>query len=524
MELLKTLFTATAVLIGCFFFRVYGVVWINSERQARKLRRQGVKGPTRAFFSDNASEMQRIQSEVMKQKLQQEAEDSPVAHDYTSTLFPHFEQWRSQYGLVYMYRTGNKHHLYINDPALVKEVNLLMTLNLGKPTYVTETLNALLGKGILRANGQSWAQQRKIIAPEFYMDKVKGMVEIMMQSTQPMLQKWDEAIEAQGGLMADINVDADLRGLTGDVIARACFGSSYHKGKEIFSKMRTLQKAMTSQQGFLFSAVPSFGFLMTKKKREARGLESEIEHLIWETVKERKEEWSKTPSRTKDLMQLILEGAMKDAHLDKDASKKFIVDNCKNIYFAGHESTAVAASWCLMLLALHPEWQDRVRIELSDVCVNGILDSNSLLQMKEVTLVIQEAMRLYPPAAFVSREVLEETKIGHIVVPKGVLLWTLVPTLHRDVNIWGPDANEFKPERFANGVSKACKVPQAYVPFGVGPRLCLGRNFAMVQLKIVLSLIISKFRFSLSPAYRHSPAYRMIVEPGHGVQIVIHKI
>lgn len=141
----------------------------------------------------------------------------------------------------------------------------------------------------------------------------------------------------------------------------------------------------------------------------------------------------------------------------------------------------------------------------------------------QVTMVIQEALRLYPPAAFVSREALDETQIGHISVPKGVCTWTLIPTLHRDPDIWGSDANEFKPERFANGVSGACKIPQTYVPFGLGPRLCLGRNFAMVELKLVLALVVSKFTFSLSPKYRHSPAFRMIVEPGDGLHILIQR-
>lgn len=138
--------------------------------------------------------------------------------------------------------------------------------------------------------------------------------------------------------------------------------------------------------------------------------------------------------------------------------------------------------------------------------------------------MIQEVLRLYPPAAFVSREALEDTQVGDIIIPQGVCLWTLIPTIHRDYNIWGQDADEFRPERFSNGISKACKFPQAYIPFGLGPRLCLGRNFAMVQLKVLLCLIISKFDFSLSPKYRHSPAYRMIVEPEHGVHILVKKI
>jgi len=160
----------------------------------------------------------------------------------------------------------------------------------------------------------------------------------------------------------------------------------------------------------------------------------------------------------------------------------------------------------------------------ASTCIYICIVTMHIYILLQVTMVIQEALRLYPPAAFVSREALEETQLGNIVVSKGVCLWTLIPTLHRDPAVWGSDANEFKPERFTWGVSKACKCPQAYIPFGVGPRLCLGKNFAMVELKVVLSLIVSKFSFSLSPKYHHSPAYRMIVEPGDGVQILIQKI
>lgn len=104
--------------------------------------------------------------------------------------------------------------------------------------------------------------------------------------------------------------------------------------------------------------------------------------LIWEAVKER--EGSETSSSEKDLLQTILEGAINDQSLGKGSSKSFIVDNCKTIYFAGHESTAVAASWCMMLLALHPEWQSRIRTELAQACPDGLPDANSLPQLKTV--------------------------------------------------------------------------------------------------------------------------------------------
>lgn len=115
-------------------------------------------------------------------------------------------------------------------------------------------------------------------------------------------------------------------------------------------------------------------------------MEREIESLIWKVVKDREQECLETYSSEKDLLQLIMEAAMTDQSLGKDSakSKRFIVDNCKNIYFAGHESTAVAASWCLLLLAIHPEWQDRIRKEVAQVCPNGLPDVNSVMNLKTV--------------------------------------------------------------------------------------------------------------------------------------------
>ena len=121
-----------------------------------------------------------------------------------------------------------------------------------------------------------------------------------------------------------------------------------------------------------------------RKHNEISSYEKEIDSLIWKSIIERDQQES---SDKKDLLQLILEAASSDHSLDKDSCKRFIVDNCKSVYFAGHESTAVAASWCLMLLALHPEWQARIRSEIAQVCPNGTLDSNSILHLKTVYIL-----------------------------------------------------------------------------------------------------------------------------------------
>ncbi|KAK8499378.1 hypothetical protein V6N13_010588 [Hibiscus sabdariffa] len=513
MELFLVMFWLALAGAVCYLFHYYTTGWVKSRRLRKKLCMQGITGPPPSFLYGNVPEMKQIQSKANK---------TWATHDYASTLFPYLDHWRKQYGQIYTYSTGLRQHLYVSDLEILKEMNQLNTLQLGKDSYMAKALQPMLGNGIIRSNGQSWAHQRKIIAPQFFMDKVKGMVGLMVESTVPLLKKWEAIIDAKGGLVTEINVDGDLRSISADVIARACFGSSYVKGKQIFSKLRTIQTSIT-KQGFIFG-LNSSRFLPNNKKVST--LEREVELLIWETVKQRQQECLDKSLGQKDLMQLILESAMNDesAGPGKGSPQKFIIDNCKNIYFAGHETTAITASWCLMLLALHPEWQSRIQEEVAQVCTNGLPDADSISRLKTVTMVIQETMRLYPAAAFVTREALEETRIGNILVPKGVCIWTLIPTLHRDPDIWGPDANEFKPDRFINGVSKACKSPQGYIPFGLGTRLCLGKNFAMVQLKVLLALIVSKFTFSLSPSYRHSPVFRMLVEPEHGVHIQIQRI
>lgn len=139
-------------------------------------------------------------------------------------------------------------------------------------------------------------------------------------------------------------------------------------------------------------------------------------------------------------------------------------------------------------------------------------------------MVINESLRLYPPVAVVSREALKDMKFSDINVPQGVNLWTLVTALHTDPENWGPDSYKFNPDRFANGITGACKLPHLYMPFGVGPRVCLGQNLAAVELKILISLILSNFSFTLSPKYVHKPALNLVIEPGQGVNLLVKKL
>ena len=483
---------------------LYYTVWVVPQRLLAGFRRQGIGGPRPSFPYGNIADMR----EAVAAAKSAPRAGGRIVHDYRPAVLPFYEKWRKEHGPVFTYSMGNVVFLHVSRPDVVRDINLCVSLDLGKSSYLKATHEPLFGRGILKSNGEAWAHQRKIIAPEFFLDKVKGMVDLMVDSAQTLLESWEARVDKSGGTV-DIKIDDDIRAYSADVISRTCFGSSYVKGKKIFLKLRELQKAVSKPN--VLAEMTGLRFFPTKKNRQAWGLHKQVHRLILEIVKESGED--------KNLLRAILHSAS-SSKVGLREAENFIVDNCKSIYFAGYESTAVTAAWCLMLLGLHPEWQDRVRQEVLDVCGGRPLDSQSLQNMKNLTMVIQETLRLYPAGAFVSRMALQELKLGGVHIPKGVNIYIPVSTMHLDPKLWGPDAKEFNPARFSDARPQL----HSYLPFGAGARTCLGQGFATAELKILISLIISNFALKLSPLYQHSPALKLIVEPEFGVDLTLTKV
>ncbi|KAJ1264648.1 hypothetical protein BS78_08G016100 [Paspalum vaginatum] len=485
----------------------------RSENIRQKLRRQGIEGPKPTLLYGNTIEMKRIQKKLKPVQKQD-------ANDYLSTLFPHFLLWRKIYGPVFLYSTGALEILHVSDPDMVKDIGQRTPSELGKPNYLKRSRKALFGGGISLANGDEWAYHRKIIAPEFFTDKIKGMIQLIEDATVPVLESWEGILDDAGG-SSEIVVDDYLRNLSADVISRACFGSSFAKGEEIFCKLRQLQKAI-SQQDALVGLSAVWKHLLMKANREIGKLDEEVRLLILAVTKERS-----NCKGNDDLLRAIINGGTHDGRSHKSTieAEGFIIGNCKNIYFAGHETTAVTAIWCLMLLATHPEWQDCARAEALEVCHGRTrLDVDVLRHLKILTMVIQETLRLYPPAWMMMREALKDIKIGGLDIPQGTVIQVARSMLHLDTDAWGPDASQFRPDRFANGMAMACKPAHMYMPFGHGPRTCIGQNLAMTELKVVLARLLSRFAFAPSPSYQHAPVFRLTIEPGFGMPLVVTRL
>ncbi|XAR60841.1 hypothetical protein NMG60_11034365 [Bertholletia excelsa] len=465
----KALFSIALVGFLALLTRLFNELVEEPRRLRCRLSEQGINGPPRSFLNGNTPEIRKTPEAKTKGLAPGEA---PITHDCATPIFPFLEKWRNLYGQVFMFSLGKIQILHVSEPNMVREITTCTSLDLGKPSYQQEERGSLLGRGVLTSNGIVWARQRKIIAPELYLEKIKRMTNLITESAIKMVDSWTRRVELEGGV-ADIKIDQDIRTFSGDVISKACFGSNYLKGEWIFKTLRALMEV--SSKTALPFGIPFMRLIPTKNNREKWALEKELRRLMLKVVRERKED-----GYEQDLLQMILE-ASENSDLSKDDIDRFIVDNCKNIYLAGYETTAISAAWCLMLLAANPAWQDRVRAEVLQISKGQVPDYDMLRKMKELNMVIHESLRLYPPAPIISREVYKDMKFGEILIPKGFNIWIPILTLHTDPENWGPDAYRFNrigspmaSPGLASGHTCTC-------PSGLDPGYALDRTWPLLS-------------------------------------------
>lgn len=452
--------------------------------------------------------------------MRDEAMQTPIeiTHDIFSRVHPYFYTYINTYGKNFLHWLGPQPQVIVTEQEMIKEI-----LNNKEKSYPKNETRAyikkLLGDGLVTSEGEKWAKMRKVAHGAFHGEILKRMVPDAVDVAEMMLERWKDR---EGG---EIEVFEEFRLLTAEMIARTAFGSNFMEGKTIFD-MLTKLAVLVSRNSSKYRLPVISKIYKTRDDIESDKLVQVIHAAILEIIKKREAKMvpGVVDSLGSDFLGLVLK-SHHDAGVEDRISVQDLVDECKTMYFAGQETTNSMLAWTFFLLALHTDWQEKARNEVLQTCGHNYPSSDDFAKLKTMALIINESLRLYPPVLGLERSSVCESRLGGLVLEADTWLYIPILALHGDPEIWGKDVHQFRPDRFAEGVAKATNYSAAaYFPFGIGPRNCVGFNVAITEAKVALSMILQRYRFSLSPSYVHSPIHLMTLKPQHGIQIILHPL
>ncbi|CAI0387485.1 unnamed protein product [Linum tenue] len=496
-----------AIIYGAL--RVSYSIWWKPKSLERKLKQQGITGTS---YKPLLGDMK----DFIKHITESWSKPINLNHQIAGRVDPFTLNIVQKYGNVAMFWFGKTPKVIIKDPELIQEVLSNKLGHFGKPPL--NPLILILARGLTVLEGEKWAKHRKIINPAFHLEKLKGMLPAFGLSCSNMIAQWNEMVGPQG--TCEVDAWPELQKLTMDAISRAAFGSSYEQGKKIFQLQKELILLVMEAMQTLY--IPGFRFLPTKKNLRRKTLDREITSTLRGIIEEKQNAMRAGESNEQNNQSESTSSKKGDHGLTIEE----VIEECKVFYVAGQETTSSLLTWTMIVLAMHPDWQEKARQEVMQVCGKDEEPTfEALTHLKIVTMILNEVLRLYPPAIALYQHTYRETKIGNLSLPAGVDVTLPILLIHHDTQLWGNDADEFKPERFSEGVAKASsKHRLAFFPFGWGPRTCIGQQFAILEAKMALAMILHNFSFKLSPSYAHAPNTVMLLQPQHGAQLILHKL
>uniref|UniRef100_A0A803LEG7 Cytochrome P450 734A1 n=1 Tax=Chenopodium quinoa TaxID=63459 RepID=A0A803LEG7_CHEQI len=449
-------------------------LWWRPRKVAKHYSNQGIKGPPYNIFIGNMKEL-------VEMMLKASSQPMTLSHNILPRVLPFYHHWKKLYGATYLIWFGPTPRLTIADPGQIREI--LSTKAEFYEKYESHPLvKKLEGHGLISLKGDVWAHRRKTISPIFHLENLKMMIPIMGKSVAHMLDKW--SLISNSGKV-ELEVSEWFQNLTEEVITRTIFGASYDDGKKIYQ--------LQAKQ--IVFAAESFQKVFFPGQR--------------------------------DLLEILIEASMNN---NENTSEKKITDNdiveeCKSFFFAGKHTTSNLLIWTSILLAMHPQWQQLAREEVMRVCgARDIPTKDDVSNLKTLSMIISEVLRLYPPVVATIRRAKTQVDLGDINIKEETELLVPILSVHHDTTIWGPDASEFNPSRFSQGVSRAATHPTAFMPFGLGGRQCIGQNLALLQAKLAIAMILQKFTFEISPNYKHAPTVLMLLYPQFGAPIIFRSL
>lgn len=420
-----------------------------------------------------------------------------------------------KHGQIFYMRFGKYVRLIVHDAAFIQQVLVQNADCYEKPSFVTAL--QILGAGLFSASGNGWERQRQLFGQSFLLKELKNHFQAIGRYTAEEMESWNESLSKKD----EIDIHKRFLGLTVKLIGHIAFGENIETNAvpdiyKRFDRYLHNYKSLLCNPCFNF---PGYSIFHRQKRKQIMEDEKDLLILMKGFLKKRKSQVSSLPEGVKQ--ELLLDLMIKSECRSKDFNEKLMLDNIATILLAGHETTASLLTWTVYLLAIHPLWQERARAEISHMLKVQELDWKQMSQLKTLNMILWESLRLFPPQSFIGRSCVLENRVQNIVIPKKMEVIVPVSSLHRDKQLWGEDADEFRPSRFANGINKASKNPVSFLPFGLGPRTCIGQSLALLEARIILSSMIQKYTWELSPDYQHCPDVTLTLQPKFGMPIIL---
>ena len=418
--------------------------------------------------------------------------------------------WR-EYGDVVRFRLFGRFMGYLlANPAHIKYVLQDHHRNYTKVAQHMGKLEIVLGKGIITSEGDLWRRQRRMIQPGFQHQRLEQLGEAMVGPTLDMLEAWEPLATAG----RPVDVAAEMMHLTVRIAGRALFSVDVADDADTIA--RAVAEAVEFLNRRILGALPLPEWLPLPAHRRVLAARRAIDAIVMRMVEKRR----RSGLDAGDLLSLLMHA--RDEETGRAMDEGQLRDEVVSLFLAGHETTAIALSWTWYLLSRHPEAGRRLRAELAAVLSGRPPTVADLARLPYTLMVVQEAMRLYPPVWGLSRQPIADDEIGGYHLPAGSAIFMVPYLTHRHPAFWD-NPEGFDPERFST--ERAAGWPRyAYFPFGGGPRQCIGSGFGLMEAQLVLATVAQRFHLDLVPGHPITPAPTLTLRPKHGVLVTLRPV
>jgi cytochrome P450 len=430
-----------------------------------------------------------------------------------------------KYGDFVRLAIGPRNIYLINHPEYIQHVLQSNNRNYTKDTFQYNMLRTVTGNGLLTSDGPFWLRQRRLVQPAFHRQKILEFGGIITGATQKMLQNWKHSASPN----AHIDIDAEMMRLTLEIIGKALFSVDLSgEASEITQAVLTALDHIIYRSRHPFSPPLS---IPTQRNRRFKTAVRRLDQAVYTIIQQRRSKGLQDPQSAKtsdarvDLLSMLLQA--RDEETGEAMDDRQLRDEVITLIIAGHETVASALTWTWHLLSDHPAIEEKLHEQLTRVLGGRIPNSADLPELSFTRMIFQEALRLYPPAWIITRKALKDDEFAvpgsdgeRYSVPSGSLVVISPYSMHRHPQFW-EQPETFDPWRFSADIS-AQQPRFAYLPFGGGPRLCIGDGFARVEAVLILATIAQRYRLQSVPDHPIEVEPLVTLRPRNGLQMSLH--